>query len=89
MFTAAGCGSCHTFAAAGSTGKIGPSLDDLAAAAKQAGQPLAVYARESIVDPGKVIADGYSDGVMPNNYGDSYSAEEIDALVQYLTGAKQ
>jgi cytochrome c oxidase subunit 2 len=89
VFTAAGCGSCHTFSAAGSNGKIGPSLDNLAAAAKQAGQPLAAYTRESIVNPGKVIASGYSDGVMPNNYGDSYSAKEIDALVQYLTGAEQ
>lgn len=89
VFTAAGCGSCHTFGPAGSTGAIGPSLDELAAAAEKAGQPVDVYARESIVDPGKVVADGYSDGVMPKNFGDSYAAEEIDALVQYLTGAEQ
>jgi len=89
LFTAAGCGSCHTFGPAGSTGAIGPSLDDLAAAAEKAGQPVDVYARESIVDPGKVVAGGYSDGVMPKSYGESYSAEEIDALVQYLSGAEQ
>lgn len=89
VFTAAGCGSCHTFGPAGSTGAIGPSLDDLAAAADKAGQPVDVYARESIVDPGKVVADGYADGVMPKSYGESYSAKEIDALVQYLTGAEQ
>jgi mono/diheme cytochrome c family protein len=28
IFTQAGCGSCHTLAAAGSTGTIGPNLDD-------------------------------------------------------------
>jgi mono/diheme cytochrome c family protein len=28
VFASAGCGSCHTFAAAGSNGTIGPSLDD-------------------------------------------------------------
>lgn len=28
IFAAAGCGSCHTFAAAGSSGNIGPNLDD-------------------------------------------------------------
>jgi cytochrome c oxidase subunit 2 len=89
LFTSAGCGSCHAFAPAGATGKIGPSLDDLAAAAEAAGQDVDVFTRESIVDPGKVVADGYSDGVMPGNYGESYSAEEIDALVQYLTGAEQ
>lgn len=89
LFTAAGCGSCHTFAPAGATGQIGPPLDDLAAAADAAGQDVDVFTRESIVDPGKIVADGYSDGVMPGNYGESYSAEEIDALVQYLTGAAQ
>jgi mono/diheme cytochrome c family protein len=28
IFTAAGCGSCHTFAAAGTSGTIGPNLDE-------------------------------------------------------------
>lgn len=30
VFASAGCGSCHTFEAAGSTGSIGPNLDDAA-----------------------------------------------------------
>ena len=29
MFTSAGCGSCHTLAAAHATGDVGPNLDDL------------------------------------------------------------
>lgn len=29
VFTAAGCGSCHTLAAAHATGNVGPNLDDL------------------------------------------------------------
>ena len=29
VFAQAGCGSCHTLAAAGSTGAVGPNLDDL------------------------------------------------------------
>jgi mono/diheme cytochrome c family protein len=28
VFASAGCGSCHTLAAAGSTGSVGPNLDD-------------------------------------------------------------
>lgn len=28
VFASAGCGGCHTFSAAGSTGSIGPNLDD-------------------------------------------------------------
>ena len=49
-----GCGSCHTFAAAGATGDIGP---DLGATLK--GMP-ASYIRESIVAPSQVAAAGYS-----------------------------
>jgi mono/diheme cytochrome c family protein len=29
VFASAGCGGCHTFEAAGSTGSVGPSLDDI------------------------------------------------------------
>jgi mono/diheme cytochrome c family protein len=29
VFASAGCGGCHTLAAAGATGSIGPNLDDL------------------------------------------------------------
>jgi len=28
VFASAGCGACHTLAAAGASGKVGPSLDD-------------------------------------------------------------
>ena len=30
VFASAGCGGCHTFSKAGSSGTIGPNLDDLA-----------------------------------------------------------
>ena len=30
VYASAGCGGCHTFEAAGSTGSVGPNLDDLA-----------------------------------------------------------
>lgn len=29
VFASAGCGSCHTFKAAGTSGNVGPNLDDL------------------------------------------------------------
>lgn len=29
VFTSAGCGGCHTFSKAGSSGSVGPNLDDL------------------------------------------------------------
>jgi cytochrome c oxidase subunit 2 len=82
-FKSAGCGACHTFAAAGSAGKVGPDLDSLADTAEKAGKSLEDYVHESIVDPNAYVVEGYQPGVMPSFEG-SLSSEQIDALVQYL-----
>ena len=63
-----GCGSCHMFKAAGSTGTVGPDLDNLSADAKKAGKPLPDFIRESIVDPNAYIAPGFPKDVMPANF---------------------
>ena len=34
--------------------------------------------------PDEEIAAGFQAGIMPKNYGDTLSAEELDALVKYL-----
>ena len=44
VYTSAGCGSCHTLAAAGSTGTSGPNLDDL--------QPDAATVAEQVTNGG-------------------------------------
>jgi cytochrome c oxidase subunit 2 len=82
-FTNAGCGACHTFAPAKSTGKVGPDLDNLSEAAQKAGKPVEEFVHESIVDPAAYLAPGYQD-VMPHNFGDTLSSEQLDSLVQYL-----
>jgi cytochrome c oxidase subunit II len=89
VFTSAGCGACHAFTPAGTTAEVGPNLDNVAADAKKAGEDPAAYVKESIVDPHKVVASGYQPNVMPGNFGDSLSAQEIDALVAYLTAGSQ
>jgi cytochrome c oxidase subunit 2 len=85
-FASAGCGGCHTFKPAGTDAQVGPDLDNLAADAQKAGEPVADYVRQSIVDPNAVVAAGYQPGVMPPNFGDTLSPEELDALVAYLSG---
>ncbi len=85
-FASGGCGSCHMFKPAGSKGQIGPGLDNLAADAQKAGQPLADYVKQSIVDPNAYLVPGFQKGVMPTTFGQSLSAPQIDALVKYLTG---
>ena len=89
LFTSEGCGACHAFRPAGTDAQVGPRLDDLAAAAQKAGKPLDAFVHESIVDPNAYVAPGYQPGVMPQNFGQSLSNEQVDALVAYLTGAKQ
>jgi cytochrome c oxidase subunit 2 len=85
-FASAGCGACHEFKKAGTDAQVGPSLDDLTAAAQKAGESVPDYVRESIEDPNKVVVAGYQPGVMPQNFKDSLSSEEIDALVAYVGG---
>jgi cytochrome c oxidase subunit 2 len=83
------CGSCHTLAAAGATGKVGPDLDKLPQEAQQAGTPLETFVRESITDPNKYVAPGFPQNVMPPTYGSSLSKAQLDALVQYLVTSSQ
>jgi mono/diheme cytochrome c family protein len=79
VFGAQGCASCHTFAAAGATGKVGPDLDE----ALKGKDPEFIH--ESIVDPNKVIAKGYQPNVMPQTFGQTLSAKQIDDLVAFLS----
>jgi cytochrome c oxidase subunit II len=80
IFVTAGCGGCHAFAPAGTDAQVGPSLD----AVDLGGMPLEEFLRESIVDPNAKVAAGYQPDVMPSTYGTSLTAEQLDALVQYL-----
>jgi cytochrome c oxidase subunit 2 len=85
IFKNNGCGACHTLTAAGTTGKVGPDLDKLPAEAQQAGQPLASFVRTSIVDPNAYVQHGYPKNVMPQTFGKALSAQQLGALVTYLT----
>jgi mono/diheme cytochrome c family protein len=85
VFANNGCGGCHTLAAANAGGNVGPNLDEVLS-----GQSAAMI-EQSIVDPNKTIAKGYPANVMPPNFGETLTPEEIENLVQYLveeTGGK-
>jgi mono/diheme cytochrome c family protein len=87
IFTAAGCAGCHKLAKAGANGNIGPSLDQLAAAAgkREPGKSAEQYVHEAILDPGAYTVSGFGKGVMPSYQG-KLSDKQIDALVKYLLG---
>jgi mono/diheme cytochrome c family protein len=84
IFTAAGCAGCHTFGPAGSTGTIGPNLNDLKAAAakREPGKSAEQYIRESLEDPGAFLVQGYGN-LMPSFKG-RLTDQQIQALVDYL-----
>jgi cytochrome c oxidase subunit II len=82
LFSANGCGSCHTLAAAGATGNVGPNLGQLSNRSE-------AYVRQSIVDPSAQVVQGFQDGIMPDDFGDKLSREEVSALVEYLLEAQR
>jgi mono/diheme cytochrome c family protein len=84
VYASNGCAGCHTFKPAGSTGKVGPDLDNLAADATKANQgPLEQYTAESIKNPGAYVVPGYPNGVMPAFT--SLSDTQLADLVAFLT----
>jgi mono/diheme cytochrome c family protein len=77
VFAAMGCGSCHRLAAAGSTGTIGPSLDER----------LAGHDRESLVNS-IVRAPRGNLTAMPPDYGERMTEADLDALVTFLLASR-
>jgi mono/diheme cytochrome c family protein len=79
VFASAGCGSCHTMTAAGSTGTTGPNLDEsLAPDDNTAG------IEEMILHPNEEVIEGYPPNVMPQTYGETLSTAETHELAEYL-----
>lgn len=85
-FDSNGCGSCHTLAAAGSHGTVGPDLDKLKQYAAAANMPLEAFIRESIVKPDDYVEKGYAKGIMPTSFA-SLPKSTLDALVALLAAS--
>ena len=79
VFTEAGCGGCHALTDAGSDAEVGPNLDMVLPGLSEEA------VRESIVDPDAEITEGYQPGVMPPNFEETLSDDQLNALVGYLT----
>jgi cytochrome c oxidase subunit II len=91
VFKEAGCGGCHAFTPAKTTGTTGPSLDDVnenftraKAEGKTKATDVAGFIKESITDPNAYVAEGFAPGIMPDKFGTTLSPKQLDDLVAYL-----
>jgi mono/diheme cytochrome c family protein len=80
-FFATNCGGCHTLSQAGTTGTIGPNLDQVLPGMS------AAEISQDITDPNAQITPGFPGGVMPQNYGTTLTPQQLQQLVQFLTQA--
>jgi mono/diheme cytochrome c family protein len=89
LFVVMGCGGCHVLDVpqdADNRGPIGPNMGNLAetAANRVPGEDAPTYVHTSIVDPNAYVVEGYQPNIMPQNFQDRMSEEEINALVEWL-----
>lgn len=81
------CIGCHALEEGGSiTGPTWIGLGDRSVArAMQTGSPgPAEYIHSSIVNPNAYIVDGFTAGVMPQNYGETLSQDDMATLIAYI-----
>lgn len=80
----AGCSTCHSLSAG--TVIVGPSLAQIGqeAAQRVPGLTAEEYLHQSIVEPNAYLVDDFTRGLMPREYGDHLTQDEIDSLVAYL-----
>ncbi len=72
------CGICHALNAAGTTATTGPGLDGVLP-----GQSAEMI-QQSIVDPNAILSAGFGPGIMPSNFSQTLTPDDISGLVQYL-----
>lgn len=78
------CSRCHETSA--EIVVTGPSLAGVASRAGRriSGMDAAAYLRSSIDEPDAYTVEGFPEGIMPLDFKEQLSAEEMDALVAYL-----
>jgi len=79
LFGEEGCDHCHSIAAIDARGRLGPRLDTLD---EDLDDNL-----ESIADPRDDIADGFSEKLMPADFGERLDATDLRALAAFVTAA--
>ena len=89
LFVSMGCSGCHNLDLpqdADNRGPVGPNMGNLPelAGTHVPGEDAPTYVHNSIVNPNAYVAEGYMAGIMPQNFAERMSEEEINALVEWL-----
>jgi mono/diheme cytochrome c family protein len=93
LITEAACVACHTLSAIGAAGQVGPDLSEVGA------RLTADEVRQSLLDPSAVIAEECptpeggigpcaNPSVMPPNFGDRFTAGQLELIVNFLVSLK-
>ena len=77
------CTTCHSLD--GTVG-LGPSLQGISerAGTRIAGLGAEEYIRQSILETNAYIVEGFPESLMPVNFSETLSAEELDAVIAFL-----
>jgi len=84
LFLSKGCGGCHILSDAKTGASVGPQLNDLRNAAAIKGGASREYLKRAILEPDARIVPGFRPGIMPSDYEQKLTDEELDTLVDYL-----
>ncbi|TAK14823.1 MAG: c-type cytochrome [Anaerolineae bacterium] len=84
-FVQYGCVGCHTVEGL-STATTGPVMNGIAtrAAIREGYESAEDYILTSIQNPGDYVVEGFNDGVMPINFGEIISEEDLTNLLAFL-----
>ena len=79
----ANCATCHSLEP--NVVIVGPSLAGIAtrAGTRIAGESAEAYIRNSLINPGDYVVDGFSN-VMAQNLGDALSSDQINDIIAFL-----
>jgi mono/diheme cytochrome c family protein len=89
LFVSMGCQGCHNLEqdqSADNPGPVAPHLGniDTLGSTYEAGKDAVTYVHDSIVNPNAFVHPGYAAGIMPQNFTERMSEEEITALAAWI-----
>jgi mono/diheme cytochrome c family protein len=85
VFQDMGCVGCHTIEGV-SSGTVGPNLTHIGtvAATRVDGMSAEDYIRQSVLQPSAHVVEGFPDNVMPKNFGERLSDQQLNDLLAFL-----